>query len=222
MNFYPRPPRGGRPQQQLNNFIEKSFLSTPSARRATLFLAHKYGNALYFYPRPPRGGRPAITSMQRTKGYFYPRPPRGGRLPDLVYMERREGISIHALREEGDGMITVVTDVVREFLSTPSARRATHMERFPAGMDLYFYPRPPRGGRRLILHTAVPSFYFYPRPPRGGRRFPWRPRDGCPCISIHALREEGDHLMIAVYSSHIHFYPRPPRGGRRWPSGSCR
>ena len=35
---------------------------------------------------------------------------------------------------------------------------------------LHFYPRPPRGGRRLRTSRAPGcSRYFYPRPPRGGR-----------------------------------------------------
>ena len=34
-------------------------------------------------------------------------------------------ISIHALREEGDGKLADEVIIVREFLSTPSARRAT-------------------------------------------------------------------------------------------------
>ena len=35
-NFYPRPPRGGRPQDLSSLRIGWKFLSTPSARRATL------------------------------------------------------------------------------------------------------------------------------------------------------------------------------------------
>ena len=56
------------------------FLSTPSARRATLpsaRTAQLWGN---FYPRPPRGGRPR---------------------PRIVFAHESL-ISIHALREEGD------------------------------------------------------------------------------------------------------------------------
>ena len=35
-NFYPRPPRGGRPSVKSTfSSLEKEFLSTPSARRAT-------------------------------------------------------------------------------------------------------------------------------------------------------------------------------------------
>ena len=34
-NFYPRPPRGGRPSRMLQVMYPEVFLSTPSARRAT-------------------------------------------------------------------------------------------------------------------------------------------------------------------------------------------
>ena len=37
----------------------------------------------------------------------------------------RIGISIHALREEGDNALFAVYDEANKFLSTPSARRAT-------------------------------------------------------------------------------------------------
>ena len=34
-------------------------------------------------------------------------------------------------------------------------------------------------------------------------------------ISIHALREEGDHHSAGQSNRHGNFYPRPPRGGRQ-------
>ena len=34
--FYPRPPRGGRPEQKQSTALREVFLSTPSARRATV------------------------------------------------------------------------------------------------------------------------------------------------------------------------------------------
>ena len=33
-------------------------------------------------------------------------------------------------------------------------------------------------------------------------------------ISIHALREEGDHPCRQFLLTQANFYPRPPRGGR--------
>ena len=58
-------------------------------------------------------------------------------------------ISIHALREEGDGLFPFREDMTGKFLSTPSARRAT---------------------------------------------VAWRQSAEFVSISIHALREEGDPL----------------------------
>ena len=36
-----------------------------------------------------------------------------------------QNISIHALREEGDEIVEALDELLEEFLSTPSARRAT-------------------------------------------------------------------------------------------------
>ena len=64
-------------------------------------------------------------SQRRKDRNFYPRPPRGGRPPATTPSPFPYAISIHALREEGDRQrfLRVVQGV--EFLSTPSARRAT-------------------------------------------------------------------------------------------------
>ena len=60
--------------------LSLTFLSTPSARRAT----------------DHRIGRMGLL------GNFYPRPPRGGRLVGFKVCSQPLHISIHALREEGD------------------------------------------------------------------------------------------------------------------------
>ena len=214
----------------------------------------------YFYPRPPRGGRRGSAGDHHPLRNFYPRPPRGGRrcgaacfhLPDMISIHalREEGdrvrvagefprqeflstpsarratdvkataynkalISIHALREEGDVCWLYIRFVAKRFLSTPSARRATSTYRFDSGKVFNFYPRPPRGGRRLLRAHDFPSAgHFYPRPPRGGRRLTntrltkkprflstpsarratgkYKPTELGEQISIHALREEGD------------------------------
>ena len=147
-NFYPRPPRGGRPLTQCFLYGPNLFLSTPSARRATA--SQQYALALhiisihalreegdrgqscclrrcrYFYPRPPRGGRRASVQRYHRSLYFYPRPPRGGRLSAVVSCyDLPLQISIHALREEGDAGLGICRKRHSLFLSTPSARRAT-------------------------------------------------------------------------------------------------
>ena len=56
-------------------------------------------------------------------------------------------ISIHALREEGDGRAVLSPYSPAKFLSTPSARRATCAACASICRRGNFYPRPPRGGR---------------------------------------------------------------------------
>ena len=56
-NFYPRPPRGGRPGKRPEPDASPIFLSTPSARRATSRFRIFLHSGEHFYPRPPRGGR---------------------------------------------------------------------------------------------------------------------------------------------------------------------
>ena len=125
----------------------KKFLSTPSARRATIGVP----GASMFKPisihalreeGDVRTGNDELDSQiisihalreEGDRGHqrgiqadfdFYPRPPRGGRRDDLKGLVLVRDISIHALREEGD-------------------TRPLPMTRWMPD----FYPRPPRGGR---------------------------------------------------------------------------
>ena len=79
------------------------FLSTPSARRATGkqdLLKYSYGISIHALREEGDSG--TVANYSKTKA-----------------------ISIHALREEGDLAGLEVTSFERQFLSTPSARRAT-------------------------------------------------------------------------------------------------
>ena len=51
-----------------------------------------------------------------------------------------------------------------KFLSTPSARRATGMWSLGNVINLDFYPRPPRGGRRLLGPVAPGRMKFLSTP----------------------------------------------------------
>ena len=64
-------------------------------------------------------------------------------------------ISTHALREEGDLILQSVAYTPTQFLPTPSARRATTVQDPLAGNGQYFYPRPPRGGRRSASVSLI-------------------------------------------------------------------
>ena len=148
-----------------------------------------------------------------------------------------KGISIHALREEGDALAAALSAMPTIFLSTPSARRATcYRKRKRRRFQISIHAlreegdRPARRGRApdecISIHALREegdeaekgSFYLQD-------------------ISIHALREEGDIVFGYVafarngflstpsarratfrtarrFPRDTYFYPRPPRGGR--------
>ena len=84
---------------------------------------------------------------------------------------------------------------IQQFLSTPSARRATRLRKRPHHRAGDFYPRPPRGGRHLELGYIDTSGLFLSTP--SARRATLKHGlvlQYC-LISIHALREEGDVRM---------------------------
>ena len=238
-DFYPRPPRGGRPCGAGATLLAFLFLSTPSARRATLLILSCGPPRRDFYPRPPRGGRLTTSTVIPGSRYFYPRPPRGGRPEGIKITPHAKAISIHALREEGDLTPFMVQPHFAQFLSTPSARRATGLVTLIFCLMTLFLSTP--SARRAtpgIPRSALTGTTFLSTP--SARRatyldITWQD-DGL--ISIHALREEGDpgiprsaltgttflstpsarratasiraHFLLVHY-----FYPRPPRGGRR-------
>ncbi len=118
-------------------------------------------------------------------------------------------ISIHALREEGDitstaGSLTtsdfnprpprggrhkIILDTltIAKFQSTPSARRATCDSGLLCFAILDFNPRPPRGER-----------------PGGGLKNAFTV-----FISIHALREEGDLMVVLIIPTFKKFQSTP-------------
>ena len=122
--FYPRPLRGGRHEFAVFLCWFGIFLSTPSARRATLA---KYNNDPW-----------DIISIHALceEGDVCTR----YRVPEGL-------ISIHALCEEGDSLFLRLLCGGFRFLSTPSARRATIAAWSIEKVSPDFYPRPLRGGR---------------------------------------------------------------------------
>ena len=162
-----------------------------------------------FYPRPPRGGRPPppLCGLVGVKISIHALREEG----DCRLQRHADDlqISIHALREEGDGLdhcddrhprnfyprpprggrpyLGNCLAEFTKFLSTPSARRATHTAAGTASHRRNFYPRPPRGGRQDD---------FLPRSPRAR-------------ISIHVLREEGDPVISVTVGATEKFLSTP-------------
>ena len=123
-------------------------------------------------------------------------------------------ISIHALREEGDGQQPPQPVGLMGFQSTPSARRATDQSNAHSTIVVISIHALREEGDYTSEGTIPGITDFNPRPPRGGRRKGLEP-GGAPKIfqstpsarrataagvqvihlyniSIHALREEGD------------------------------
>ena len=259
-DFYPRPPCGGRHPLWRRDadlrFISihalraegdstdpyllmcaRTFLSTPSVRRATSLPAsyNTWGNisihalraegdivlcravSKFEFLSTPSVRRATIIVVRFLfRSFdFYPRPPCGGR--------RRTKTELSSCTE---------------FLSTPSVRRATvHLIPQLAAVR-HFYPRPPCGGRpvqRVILLSSGSIFLSTPSVRRatyackldirrcyisihalraegdGGKVYAFL----CLNISIHALRAEGDDKQGEAGRRDPYFYPRPPCGGRR-------
>ena len=171
-----------------------SFLSTPSARRATL---NRYHVLLW---------RTISIHALREEGDV-----------QLDFLMLQALISIHALREEGDLERANHIRRINLFLSTPSARRATFPhtgvrrrflisihalreegDRMTSGWQhtaANFYPRPPRGGRRAGAAIFFSGLQFLSTPSARRATGASLLGEDRGQISIHALREEGDLTM---------------------------
>ena len=124
VNFYPRPPRGGRHVRRGDCGRIDLFLSTPSARRATVLHGIFCGICKISIHALREEGDYCPIKLICCSCDFYPRPPRGGRRCGFDSVDVQDG-----------------------FLSTPSARRATSGPSTTVSAAYNFYPRPPRGGR---------------------------------------------------------------------------
>ena len=116
------------------------------------------------------GDDPCQRTADGTDGDFYPRPPRGGRQCPAIIQWAITDISIHALREEGDAFFMPWVRTLPEFLSTPSARRATEQaceNHRTRPISIHALREEGDPARIPLMSTAM---HFYPRPPRGGRQ----------------------------------------------------
>ena len=147
------------------------FQSTPSAWRETSGTLHTAILARYFNPLPPHGGRRkhsrVCTRRQRISIHSL-------RMEGDHSVRRRYGgldISIHSLRMEGDFRGTLLRTIDLPFQSTPSAWRETH------GVSRHL----------RVIRISIHSLRME------GDTFAWMRENGYLIISIHSLRMEGDH-----------------------------
>ncbi len=192
------------------------FLSTPSARRATRFRFRSHRGYQHFYPRPPRGGRRlAGAVVALCAGHFYPRPPRGGRRRHSGRAPLEPEISIHALREEGDEVAQTVLPIISISIHALREEGDLQIQR-PNGRNgvISIHALREEGDVRTYQRRRG-RIYFYPRPPRGGRRAAVR------VLALHSQflstpsARRATNRRCIVDTSGKYFYPRPPRGGRQ-------
>ena len=102
-DFYPRPPRGGRPFKYVAPVAGALFLSTPSARRATsLSTMSRMNHAISIHALREEGDRPGVLHIGHTFQF----------------------LSTPSARRATGGAFSWLQKIYK-FLSTPSARRAT-------------------------------------------------------------------------------------------------
>ena len=113
------------------------------------------------------------------------------------------------------GRIATICNNVAKFLSTPSARRATAMDPAQSESLPYFYPRPPRGGRPVHSPSwgRVAEFLSTPSARRATLLSEHFRLDAVQFLSTPSARRATAPLFLQPKGSR-HFYPRPPRGGR--------
>ena len=195
LDFYPRPPRGGRrgpasrtsheggisihalreegdgrhPQQRPRLRISIHALREEGDTGKAVVEAGKY---IFLSTPSARRATPDLPAVRSGAADFYPRPPRGGR-PYRSGGHRPEGpISIHALREEGD--VAQRARHGRYFLISIHALReeGDQASSFTDLHGQHFYPRPPRGGRPDYSkgHGAFQGFLSTPSARRATRK----------------------------------------------------
>ena len=191
--FNPRPPWGGRLDVKAKDLLFTLFQSTPSVGRATSMAVPQEPIVPSFQSTPSVGRATLLLPARNSRTKTFQSTPSVGRATNLpIFLNTFDGISIHALRGEGD-LVNAINDA--------------------AGSD--FNPRPPWGGRRGHLYqwdTGRRVISIHALRGEGDRC-----KGTCTmyAISIHALRGEGDalrHFLRHYITSH--FNPRPPWGGR--------
>ena len=139
--------------------------SRPSGCDTSKLLSDDLKNELYY------DGFQKMLYHYSHQSYFYPRPPRGGRLYPHGRCDPHDDISIHALREEGDRCLQRVPYPHR--CISIHALREEGDDAYTAMKSsdkISIHALREEGDRLRIPLKAELSEYFYPRPPRGGRR----------------------------------------------------
>ena len=146
-----------------------------------------------FYQRPPCGGRLTVAFIEPAVFKISIHVPLAGDDHQMHDARQPTGqISIHVPLAGDDSRGQTSAPLSMEFLSTSPLRGTTQKVRNQESNPLYFYPRPPCGGRRSTDRLFSPVTVFLSTSPLRGTTY---------------LRGSYKHIKTD-------FYPRPPCGGR--------
>ena len=167
VNFYPRPPCGGRPSRQGFLLCPFSFLSTSPLRGTTHAKPHNGGQrrisihvplagddkatswrltpARNFYPRPPCGGRPAGQQIDFCRMLFLSTSPLRGTTGNLANGRQQIIISIHVPLAGDDALSLMPLASPDIFLSTSPLRGTTFSSTALRAWTVFLSTSPLRG-----------------------------------------------------------------------------
>ena len=131
---------------------------------------------------------------------------------DLVHVD---DISIHALREEGDSTVDTFKTLRR--ISIHALREEGDIQSEAAEVGLSIFLSTPSARRATLRSWSGPPGrnHFYPRPPRGGRQALPGTVIGCWVFLSTPSARRATPAYPGGDREENYFYPRPPRGGRQ-------
>ena len=180
MDFYPRPPCGGRLVGAVTSAVVNRFLSTSPLRGTTIPHTLAKGDVWISIHVPLAGDDGCLTVEMWPRFYFYPRPPCGGRR----------------------GADRAVAAGRRNFYPRPPCGGRHISVRRSNTVLLHFYPRPPCGGRQIAgVNNGGFKIFLSTSPLRGTTYRAYMDRK-LVFISIH-VPLAGDDAAGAVTSAEV-------------------
>ena len=174
--FNPRPPWGGRPAVVCRRCGLSPFQSTPSVGRATSAHKWKSDRERGFQSTPSVGRATGLDCLKWVNNGISIHALRGeGDIFRITLRRTRANISIHALRGEGDKLLGFCTTL--HIAISIHALRGEGDESSPLQLrhSVEFQSTPSVGRATRAEHQTTPTTeYFNPRPPWGGRHLPER------------------------------------------------
>ena len=194
-DFYPRSPRGERPDGSMYYGEWIIFLSTLPARGATGIGQFQLILAVQFLSTLPARGATVICPLAGRIIRFLSTLPARGATGGVPAADPHQPISIHAPREGSDAVTSCLPRLSQLFLSTLPARGATPCRLPLSKRSSNFYPRSPRGERRVAQGLFVlPGGVFLSTLPARGATYGNEQINVVLGISIHAPREGSDNV----------------------------